>query len=88
MIRQSTKPAPLSADEVSSGRPVNELRARGLGQGEIELSIWQRPSVATPRLQQPERPAALKGRPLRLVENRVFKRLKSAGVNVHKVRKG
>jgi hypothetical protein len=60
--------------------PIYELRVKGLGKGELLLEIWQLPSNATPRLKRPERTAALKGRPLSIIETRVLKRLKGAGI--------
>ncbi len=72
----------------NGNHPVYELHARGLGSGDVELTIWQLPSVATPRLKEPERTAALKGRGLSLVENRVLKRLRSQGVRLRDLNKG
>ena len=77
--RRST---PASASPPLGSRPVYELRATGLRGNDVELAIWQLPSPATPRLKEPERTAALKGRPLRLVENRVFKLLRSQKVRL------
>lgn len=61
--------------------PRYELRARTLGAGDSELEVWQLPSPATPRLTAPMRVAGLHGRNLEMVENRVMKRLKAAGVH-------
>lgn len=71
-----------------STHPVYELRVRGEGRGEIELSIWQLPSAATPRLKEPERTASLFGRPYRLVETKVLRRLKSSGIRIKTLEKG
>lgn len=60
--------------------PIYELRVKGLGKGDLLLEIWQMPSKATPRLKSPERTAALKGRPLSIIETRILKRLKGAGI--------
>lgn len=60
--------------------PIYELRVIGLGKGELLLEVWQMPSKATPRLKTPERTAALKGRPLSIIETRILKRLKGAGI--------
>lgn len=65
-----------------NNHPIYELRARGLGRSELELTIWQLPSPSTPRLKEPERTAALKGRALQLTENRVLKRLRSQGLRL------
>ena len=64
------------------GRPFYQLRAVGLGQGQLALEIWQLPSPATPRLLVKERTAALKGRALEMVETRVLRRLKAAGIRI------
>jgi hypothetical protein len=60
--------------------PRYELRARTRGAGDSELEVWQLPSPATPRLTAPMRVAGLHGRNLEMVENRVYKRLKAAGI--------
>lgn len=69
------------------GRPIYQLRATGLGQGQLALEIWQLPSPATPRLLAKERTAALKGRALEMVEMRVLRRLKGAGIRVPSLKK-
>ena len=70
------------------GRPLYELRARGLRSSEVALEIWQLPSSATPRLRSPERVAALKGRALETIETRVLRRLKQAGMQIGALRRG
>jgi len=75
-------------DAEGHGRPVYEARITTLGAGDLEIAIWQLPSPATPRLAEPERTAALKGRALRLVEARVYKLLRSQGIRVGRTRKG
>ncbi len=85
---RSTRGRSMQNGVAPHARPVYELRMRGHGGGDMELAIWQLPSVATPRLREPEWTAALKGRPLRLVETRVLKLLKAAGVRSPKLRKG
>ncbi|MEZ6190079.1 MAG: hypothetical protein R3C45_02180 [Phycisphaerales bacterium] len=72
----------------SSGRPRYEVHLASDKKGALEVSIWQLPSTAAPRLSHPECTATLKGRPLRLVENAIFKRLKSAGVSPGRIRPG
>ncbi|WP_244560364.1 hypothetical protein [Bosea sp. TND4EK4] len=62
--------------------PRYELRARRHGPGDTELEIWQLPSAATPNIQSPSRLAGLRGRNLELVEHRVVRRLKEAGVRI------
>ena len=66
----------------ASIRPVYELRAKVVAGGEVEIDIFQLPNVATPRLKEPERTASLKGRPLRLIESRVLRRLREAGISL------
>lgn len=72
----------------AANHPVFELRMKGLGNGDLELSIWQLPSPATPRLKESERTAALWGRSLRLVESRVLKRLRGQGIRLRDLHKG
>jgi hypothetical protein len=60
--------------------PIYELRISVLGKGDLLLEVWQVPSNATPRLKTPERTASLKGRPLSIIETRILKRLKGAGI--------
>lgn len=62
--------------------PRYEVRQRPLGQGGTELSLWQRPSPATPALKAPHRLATLYGRNLELVEHRILRRLAKAGVRL------
>jgi hypothetical protein len=60
--------------------PRYELRAHYFGPSETEMEVWQLPSPATPALTAPVRVAGLAGRNLELVEYRVTRRLKQAGV--------
>jgi hypothetical protein len=60
--------------------PRYELRAHYFGPAETELEVWQLPSPATPTLKAPVRVAGLRGRNLELVDHRVTRRLKLAGV--------
>jgi hypothetical protein len=53
----------------------------------MALEIWQLPNIATPRLKEPERTAALQGRALRLIETRVLRRLKQVGISLAGVKK-
>lgn len=62
--------------------PKYELRAKRHGPGDTELEIWQLPSPATPQIASPLRVAGLRGRNLELIENRVLKRLKAAGIRI------
>lgn len=72
----------------TNGRPLYELRAEGLGGGQLLLEIWQLPSPSTPRLQAKERTAALGGKGLEVIEARVLKRLKAAGIRLAGLPKG
>ena len=67
--------------------PRYELRARVLGLGDTELEVWQVPSPGTPQLAHPLRVAGLHGRNLELVEHRILKRLKAAGIELGGLRK-
>ena len=67
--------------------PVYELRATGLSGGEMELALWQLPSPSTPRLKQAELTASLRGRQLRLIESRVLRRLKQAGISLNGIKR-
>jgi hypothetical protein len=62
--------------------PLYELRARRHGPGDTELEIWQLPSPSTPQVTAASRVAGLRGRNLELVESRVLKRLKEAGIRI------
>ena len=76
------KPGALDA------KPFYQLNAQGLGSGQIQLEIWQLPSPATPRLIARERTAALKGRALEIVEAKVLRQLKNAGIRIPALKKG
>jgi hypothetical protein len=71
----------------AESHPIYELRATGLPDSDVEVSIWQLPSPSTPRLSQAERTAALQGRPWRMIESRILKQLKRAGISLAGVRK-
>lgn len=62
--------------------PHYELRARYHGPEDTELDVWQVPSPATPQVKTPLRVAGLRGRNLSLIEHRVLRRLKHAGVTL------
>jgi len=64
----------------SMALPRYELRAHYFGPSDIEMEVWQLPSPATPKITAPVRVAGLRGRNLELVEHRVTRRLKQAGV--------
>jgi len=77
-----------SGPRLAESHPLFELRVTALSGAEVEVSIWQLPSVSTPRLQQAERTASLAGRPWRMIESRVTKRLRQMGVSIANVKKG
>ena len=69
-------------------RPQYELRARKRGPGNLSLEVWQLPSVATPDLKEPHYVGGLGGRNLALVDHRVLKQLRAAGVELGPLRAG
>ena len=69
-------------------RPQYELRARKRGPGNLLLEVWQLPSVATPEIKEPYYVGGLSGRNLALVENRVFKQVRAAGLDIGTPRSG
>lgn len=69
-------------------RPAYELRARKRGPGDLLLEVWQLPSVATPDLKEPRYVGGLGGRNLALVDHRVLKQLRAAGLEVGGLRAG
>lgn len=80
------KPRPTATR--SSVRPHYELRARKRSPGDLSLEVWQLPAPATPEVKQPHYVGGLAGRNLGLVENRVLKQLKAAGVDFGSLRTG
>lgn len=68
--------------------PQYELRLDVPESGNWQLEILQIPSVATPRLTAPEHLATLKGAALRLLENRVLKRLARVKIQLGTLRPG
>lgn len=64
----------------SMALPRYELRAYYFGPSDTGMEVWQLPSPATPGLKAPVRVAGLRGRNLDLVEHRVTRRLKQAGI--------
>lgn len=87
MGARKTRGRSVSGKADSAGRPLFELRAQGLGGGQLLLEIWQLPSPATPRLTQREKTATLKGRVLESVEARVLRQLKYAGIRLPALKK-
>jgi len=76
------------APRMTESTPVYELHVIGVTLADVEVSVWQLPSPVTPRLTSPERTASLAGRPWRMIESRIAKRLKNVGINIALVPKG
>src|ERR1017187_9441835 len=69
--------------------PVYELRLEvPEHESDWQLEIWQLPSAATPRLAAPEHVGTLKGSALRIVENRVLKRLARTQIQLGVIKSG
>ncbi|MCP9861399.1 hypothetical protein [Cyanobium sp. Cruz-8H5] len=77
-----------STIRLADNLPLYELRVTAVTSSDMSVEVWQLPSPATPRLQQAELTATLAGRPWRLMEARVAKRLRQAGIQILHVRKG
>ena len=60
--------------------PLFEVRLVRHGAADTEVEVWQLPSPASPQVQAPLRLAGLRGRNLDLVEHRVLRLLRQAGV--------
>ena len=87
MLQAARRTAPTVFDSPNQGRPIYQLKAVGIGHGQLTLEIWQLPSPATPRLVTKEKTATLKGRALEIVETRVLRRLKAAEIRVPSLKK-
>jgi hypothetical protein len=64
-----------SAARAYAPKPLYELRLKVESSMNWSLAIFQIPSIATPRLKEPEHVGTLHGAALRLVEVRILKRL-------------
>ena len=82
------KKKPRSKARPASNEPAYELRLVVDKHGNWQLEIWQLPSPATPRLTTPDRVATLKGAALRIVEQRVIKRLSRANIRLGSLKPG
>lgn len=60
--------------------PVFEVRMVRHGAADTEVEVWQLPSAASPQVAAPLRLAGLRGRNLDLIEHRVLKLLRQAGL--------
>lgn len=67
---------------VAKTLPIYELRAKRHGPGDMEIEIWQLPSLATPQVSVATRLAGLRGRNLELAEHRILRRLKEIGIRL------
>lgn len=76
-LRPAARRAPA---DPSLALPRYELRAHYFGPADTGLEVWQLLSPATPTLTAPMRVAGLRGRNLELVDHRVRRRLKQAGI--------
>ena len=63
-------------------KPLYELQAKNHGMDDLELTLWELPSVATPHIAKPLRIAGLKGRNLSLVESMILRRLNRSGIRI------
>lgn len=63
-------------------KPLYELQAKNHGMDDLELTLWELPSVATPHIAKPLRIAGLKGRNLSLVESMILRRLNKSGIRI------
>ncbi len=54
----------------------------------MELSVWQLPTTASPRLHQPELTAMLRGRALAMIETRVLRLLRDSSIRLPNLPKG
>lgn len=79
---------PRSVKRTSPARPLYELRVLQDREIGLQLAVWELPSPATPRLNVPECVGMLHGRALGIMEGRMLKRLKSAGVRLSGLRVG
>lgn len=62
--------------------PAYELLARNHGIEDLEISIWQIPSPATPRVSRKLRIAGLRGRNFSLAEGSILKMLRHTGISL------
>jgi hypothetical protein len=69
-------------------KPNYELRMHVSESGEWSLEVWQVPAAATPRLKTAEHVATLQGAGLRMIENRLLKRLAREKIVLGSLRPG
>lgn len=69
-------------------KPAYELRMHVDKSSDWRLAIWQVPTSATPRLKTPEHIATVQGAGLRMIENRLLKRLAREKIVLGSLRPG
>ncbi|OHC61992.1 MAG: hypothetical protein A2040_16475 [Rhodocyclales bacterium GWA2_65_19] len=67
---------------LSATLPHYELRVRRLASADSQIDIWQLPAPATAHIKAPVYIAGLKGRNLALIEHRLLRRFKQAGIEL------
>jgi hypothetical protein len=71
-----------------SMKPAYELRMHVNRSSDWRLEVWQVPAPATPRLKTPEHVATVQGAGLRMIENRLLKRLAKEKIVLGSLRLG
>jgi hypothetical protein len=69
-------------------KPAYELRMHVEKSADWRLEVWQLPTAATPRLKAPEHIATVQGAGLRMIENRLLKRLAKEKIVLGSLRPG
>ena len=78
----------MSAAPVFVMKPAYELRMHVDNTSDWRLEVWQVPTPATPRLKVPEHVATVQGAGLRMIENRLLKRLAKERIVLGSLRPG
>ncbi|MDP2792694.1 MAG: hypothetical protein Q8O25_01210 [Sulfurisoma sp.] len=78
----TSKKTSRNALTLSATLPHYELRARRLKATDSQIEIWQLPAPATPHVRVPVYIAGLRGRNLALIEHRLLRRFKQAGIEL------
>jgi hypothetical protein len=76
----SARIARFSGMTTPTSAPLFEVRMVRHGVSDTEVEVWQLPSAASPQVTAPVRLAGLRGRNLDLIEHRVLKLLRQAGL--------
>jgi hypothetical protein len=85
-MNSTARIARLRLIETPQSAPRYELRIRYHGLCDTEIEVWRMPSPATPQLTAPTRLAGLRGEALEMVEHRVFRQMKRAGLRISSLR--